>query len=127
MTDTPVLIDTNIWIKHLQSENQQVTALLEDGRVVMHPFIAAELALGGLKDRALTLATVDTLPELPVADLEEVRSLIEIQKLYTTGIGLVDAQLIASLMIAKTPAALWTDDEALNGVAKKLGLLWEGK
>jgi hypothetical protein len=89
----------------------------------MHPFIVAELALGGLRDRMMTLASLEFLPELPVAELPEVRQLIEMRKLYTEGIGLVDAHLIASLIIVHTPTELWTDDGGLTRVAGKLGFL----
>ena len=122
-TETPILIDTNIWIQHFKSENKELSALLEVGRVVMHPFIVAELALGGLRDRMMTLSSLELLPELPVAELHEVRQLIEVRKLYTQGIGIVDAHLIASLMIVQIPTGLWTDDEGLTRVAEKLGLL----
>jgi predicted nucleic acid-binding protein len=122
-TDTPILVDTNIWIKHFKSENKELSALLEAGRVVLHPFIVAELALGGLRDRMITLASLELLPELPVAELHEVRQLIEVRKLYTQAIGLVDAHLIASLIIVQIPTELWTDDEGLTRVAEKLGLL----
>ena len=122
-TDMPILIDTNIWIEHFKSENKEVSALLEAERVVMHPFIVAELALGGLRDRAVTLASLDLLPELPIAELHEVRQLIEVRKLYTEGIGLVDAHLIASLIITQAPVEIWTDDGGLMRVAQKLGFL----
>ena len=121
--DTLILIDTNIWIEHFKSENKNVSALLEAGRVVMHPFIVAELALGGLRDRMMTLASLEFLPELPVAELHEIRQLIEVRKLYTQGIGLVDAHLVASLIIVQTPTELWTDDDGLTRVAEKLDFL----
>ena len=121
--ETPILIDTNIWIEHFKSENKDLSALLEVGRVVMHPFIVAELALGGLRNRMMTLASLELLSELPVAELYEVRQLIEVRKLYTQGIGLVDAHLIASLIIVQTPTGLWTDDDGLARVAEKLGFL----
>lgn len=121
--DAPILIDTNIWIEHFKLENREVSALLEAERVVMHPFIVAELALGGLRDRTVTLASLDLLPELPVAELHEVRQLIEVRKLYTEGIGLVDAHLLASLVISQTPVEIWTDDGGLMRVAEELGFL----
>ena len=121
--DAAILIDTNIWIQHFQSGNKEVSALLDAGRVVMHPFIVAELALGGLRDRMMTLASLEFIPELPVAELHEVRQLIEVRKLYTEGIGLVDAHLIASLIIVQTPTSLWTDDDGLARAAEKLGFL----
>jgi hypothetical protein len=117
----PILIDTNIWTRHFKCENKDVSALLDAGRAVTHPYIVAELALGGLRDRAMTLASLEFLPELPVAELHEVRQLIEVQKLYTLGIGFVDAHLIASLIIVENPTGLWTDDDSLRRVAENLG------
>jgi hypothetical protein len=87
----------------------------------MHPYIVAELALGGLHDRNLTLASLGLLPELPVAELHEVRQLIEIRKLYTLGVGFVDAHLIASLIIVQTPTEMWTNDDALKRAAESFG------
>jgi hypothetical protein len=60
---------------------------------------------------------------LPVAELHEVRQLIEVRKLYTLGIGLVDAHLVASLIIVQTPTELWTEDDKLTRIAEKLGFL----
>jgi hypothetical protein len=85
--------------------------------------MAAELALGGLRDRRMTLASLASLPELPVAELHEVRQLIEVRKLITHGIGPVDAHIIASLIIVEAPAAVWTDDEGLTRIAEKHGFL----
>jgi predicted nucleic acid-binding protein len=119
----PVLIDTNIWIHHFKRTNNNVSALLDAGRVVMHLYVVTELALGGLSDRWMTLAALESLPKLPVAELYEVQQLIEAQKLFTEGIGFVDAHLLASLIIVETPTELWTEDDALARVARRLGLL----
>jgi predicted nucleic acid-binding protein len=121
--ETFVLIDTNIWVDHFQQTSTHVSALLDAGRVAMHPYIVAELALGGLRDRELTLASLELLPELPVAELHEVRQLIEARKLYTLGVGFVDAHLIASVIIVQTPTELWTNDDALQRVAESFGFL----
>ena len=120
---TSILIDTNILSKHLRSENRQVKELIEAGLVVTHPFILGELALGSMSDRTVKIAAFETLPLLPVADLDEVRHLIEIRKLYTRGIGYVDVHLISSLLIVETPINLWTEDSHLASVAKDLGFL----
>ena len=116
-----ILIDTNIWVDHFRRANRYVLGLLDAGRVVMHPHIVAELALGGLHDRELTLASLELLPELPVAEFHEVRQLIEIRKLYTLGVGFVDAHLIASLIIVQTPTEIWTNDGALKRAAESFG------
>ena len=64
---------------------------LQQGQVVIHPFIIAELALGSLNDRTKTLALLDLLPQVRVARLSELRLMIEARRLYNLGIGVTDA------------------------------------
>ena len=117
-----ILADSTIWIDLFRGRNLEMQRLLEDEKIVMHPFVAAELALGSLKDRRKTLAYLDRLPQVQVADLGEVRSMIEAHALYSKGIGLVDAHLIASCLL--TPGTqLWTRDTRLAGVAESLGVI----
>ena len=95
--------------------------LLDGGQILMHPFVVAELALGSFRDRAGTLATLDALLKVRVAQLSDVRQMIEVRQLYAKGIGLIDAHLIASSLI--TPRTkLWTRDSSLRGVARALGI-----
>jgi len=94
---------------------------LNQGRIVIHPFVTAELALGALRDRSKTLALLDFLPAVRVAQLNEVRSLIEARRLYGLGIGVIDAHLIASVLISP-PTLLWTRDKRLHKVAEDLGI-----
>ena len=56
---------------------------LNQGRIVTHPFIIAELALGSLEERTRTLALLDLLPQVRVAQLGEVRLMIEARRLYS--------------------------------------------
>jgi hypothetical protein len=94
---------------------------LNRGNIVSHPFIIAELALGSLRQRAKTLALLDLLPHLRVAQLSEVRQMIEAHRLYSRGIGLTDAYLIASVLI--NPATLlWTQDKPLRNVCEAFGI-----
>ena len=86
---------------------------------MIHPFVIAELALGSLKDRGRTLALLDRLPQVRVAQGQEVRVAIEARRLYGLGIGLVDAHLIASVFIG-SPMRLWTRDKRLRKVAERL-------
>jgi predicted nucleic acid-binding protein len=116
-----ILADTSVWIDHLRSDNDQLRALLNQGRIAIHPFIVAELALGSLKNHAATLALLDLLPQVRVAQLGEVRQMIEARRLYSLGIGLTDAHLIASVLI-NPPTRLWTRDKPLRNAADRLGI-----
>ncbi len=94
---------------------------LNDGNIVIHPFVIAELALGSVQERAKTLALLDLLPQVRVAQLGEVRLTIEARRLYSQGIGLIDANLIASVFINPS-TLLWTRDKQLRRVAEGLGI-----
>ncbi len=94
---------------------------LNEGQIVIHPAIIAELALGSLEHRAKTLALLDLLPQVQVVQLSEVRRMIEARRLYSLGIGLIDAQLIASVFINPS-TVLWTRDRRLRKAAEGLGI-----
>ena len=116
-----ILADTSIWIDHLRLGNKELRKHLQDGNVVIHPFVIAELALGSLQERTQTLALLDLLPQVRVAQLNEVRLTIEARSLYSRGIGLIDAHLIASVLI-NPPTLLWTRDKQLRKLAEGLGI-----
>ena len=116
-----ILADTSVWIDHLRSGDKELHKRLSRGEIVIHPYIIAELALGPLKERSKTLALLDLLPHLRVAQLNEIRTLIEARRLYVLGIGLTDAHLIASVLI-NPPTLLWTRDKQLRSAAEALGI-----
>ena len=116
-----LLADTSIWIDHFRSGNAALQKALNQGQIVIHPCVIAELALGSLRDRAKTLTVLDLLPQVRVAQLSEVRLMIESQRLYNLGIGLTDAHLIASVFI-NSPTLLWTKDQRLRKVAESFGI-----
>lgn len=116
-----ILADTSVWIDHLRSGDKELRRQLSQGRVVIHPVIVAELALGSLKERAKALALLDLLPQVRVAKWDEIRILIEARRLYSHGIGLTDAHLIASVLI-NPPTLLWTRDKQIRKVAERLGI-----
>ena len=121
-----ILADTSIWIDYfrsgnLRSRNKELRKHLNEGQIVTHPSIIAELALGSLRERSRTLALLDLLPQVRVAQLSEVRRMIEARRLYSLGIGLTDAQLIASVFINPS-TVLWTRDRRLRKAAEGLGI-----
>jgi hypothetical protein len=102
---------------------------LNQGHIVIHPFIIAELALGSLQEHTKTLALLDLLPQVRVAQLSEVRLMIEARRLHNLGIGLTDAHLIASVFITSSIRPLfcssvdmWTRDKRLRTAAEELGI-----
>jgi hypothetical protein len=82
---------------------------------MLHPWILGELVLGGLGRRAASItADLRTLPAAPVVPERDVLELIDHHSLAGTGIGWVDAQLLASARLGG--ADLWTHDAGLAEV-----------
>jgi predicted nucleic acid-binding protein len=116
-----ILADANIWIDFFRLRKPELRKLLDNNQVVMHPHLAAELALGSLHNRPLTLAKLDNMPQTRVVALRDVRQMIEARSLFSKGIGLTDAHLVASCL-ADPGTLLWTSDVHLGNVAASLGI-----
>ncbi len=117
-----ILADTSVWVDYLRGGNPEMEKILSQGQIVMHPFIVAEIALGSLRKRRKRLEELEALLEVKVAQLGEVRHMVESRALYAKGIGLTDAHLLASCLM--TPGTqLWTLDGAMKKIAKALGIV----
>lgn len=116
-----LLVDTSVWIDHLHHGEASLFAALEEQRVLIHPFIIGEMALGNLRDRKSVLNTLFDLPEALVARDEEVLSLIEGERLFSSGIGYVDAHLLAATRLT-AGSTLWTRDRRLKVASTRLGI-----
>ena len=115
-----ILADTSVWIDHLRSSNSALQGLLEQGRVLTHPFVIGELACGNLNNRAELLKLLKSLPKANVATDEEALSFIGVHDLAASGIGYVDVHLLASATLASV--SLWTLDKRLTAATQRLGL-----
>ena len=118
-----VIVDTSIWVTHLRRGSRHLEELLLDAQVVCHPFIIGELACGNIKNRGEFLSLLHSLPIVPVVTLDELLFFIERNKLMGKGTGFVDAHLLASAQLSRTP--LWTSDRALKLAASELKLAYE--
>jgi hypothetical protein len=114
------LVDTSVWVDHFRKGNPQLEQLLVNGEVLIHPFIVGELACGSIKNRSEILGLLNELPQVDVADHQEVLKLIDGRKLYGKGLGLVDAHLIASVLISKV--RLLTLDKLLEKAVAVLNM-----
>ena len=61
---------------------------------------------------------MDLLPQVGVAQASELRLMIEARRLFSLGIGLIEAHRIASALI-DAPKLLWTRDRRLRRVTRK--------
>ena len=113
-----ILVDTSVWIEHFRTGSARLKGLLIDEEVLTHPFVIGELACGNLENREGILGLLATLPEVHVAEHQEVLHLLVSERLFGRGLGWVDAHLLASARL--TRCALWTLDKPLRGAAAAL-------
>ena len=115
-----MLVDTSVWIDHLRRGNENLASLLRAAQVHCHPFVIGELACGNLRRRQEIIALLKNLPEVPLAENGEVLVFVEAHGLMGSGIGWVDAHLLAAAAISNS--ALWTLDRRLAKTAARLGM-----
>ena len=116
-----IQVDTSVWIDHLRSPDAQLHRALDEGEVLMHPYVLGELACGNLRKRDEILDLLRQLPSAREATDDEALALIDRRELMGRGIGYIDVHLLAAA--ALTPSArLWTRDRRLARVASDLGV-----
>ena len=116
-----ILVDTSVWIDHFRGTLPALVQQLEDGEVILHPFIVGEVALGHLKKRDETIALLGQLPALQIADHAEAVNFVGRHALAGSGIGWVDAHLLCAA--SRVRVAIWTHDRSLRRQALRLGLM----
>lgn len=102
----------------MRAGNAGLVDALEQGSVLMHPFILGELACGNLQSRSEILALLGSMPGSTTATDAEALAFIEQHALMGRGIGYVDVHLLASAVL--DDARLWTRDQRLAAVAHDL-------
>ncbi|MDO1582194.1 type II toxin-antitoxin system VapC family toxin [Rhizobium oryzicola] len=115
-----ILVDTSIWIDHFRSPDDELRRIIEENRLLCHPFVIGELALGSLKNRNEVLDVLLAQRQAVVATHEEVMLLINRHSIFSMGIGYTDAHLLASVLLDRG-TALWTRDKRLMAAAHKTG------
>ncbi len=115
-----ILVDTSVWVEHLRHGLPRLATLLQEGEVMIHPWVIGELACGNLRNRQQVLDLLQGLPAATVASDAEVLLLIERDRLMGRGIGYIDAHLLTSGRLSH--CRLWTQDRRLAAVAQEQGL-----
>lgn len=120
-----ILVDTSVWIDHLRRADARLTDLLKRGRVLCHPYVIGELALCNLRQREDVLSALNSMPQAGVASHQEAMQFIEKNSLAGSGIGYIDAHLLAATRLSPG-ATLWTRDKRLLAAAVRLKLALAG-
>jgi len=114
-----ILVDTSVWVEHLRHGLARLATLLQEGEVLIHPWVIGELACGHLRNRREVLELLQGLPAAVLASDAEVLLLIERDQLMGRGIGYVDAHLLASARLSD--CRLWSQDRRLAALPAASG------
>jgi predicted nucleic acid-binding protein len=115
-----ILADTSVGVDHFRSSDAELQVLLERREVLIHPFIIGEISLSNLAQHDLVMRSMARLPKAASFD-DNILYFIGQHGLHGTGIGYVDAHLLASALLTAA-TLLWTRDKRLAKVAGALGI-----
>jgi len=120
-----VLVDSSIWIRFLADRApvaDRLQRLLNRDEVMAHDVVEGELLIGDRGGRPRLLANYAMLTRVPSVSHQDVIELVRARRLHGRGIGWLDANLLASALVAKVP--LWTADSDLASAAAELGIAY---
>ena len=116
-----ILVDTSVWIDHLNAPVPELLSRLNAGEVLIHHLVIGEIACGTMRNRGEVLSNLQSLPRIREVDHERVFREIETNRLMGRGIGFIDAHLLTSVL-AHGDATLWTRDLRLQRIAEEMGV-----
>ncbi len=113
-----ILVDTSVWIDHLRKQDIVLTDLLRNSEILLHPFIIGELSLGTIRNKNNFMLELSHLTMINEATHEEVLFFADKNSLAGSGIGWIDAHLLASAALSK--ARIYTKDKNFQKLADKI-------
>ncbi len=116
-----ILVDTAVWIDHLHAVEPHLVELLTLDRVVCHPLVIEEMALGSMRQRDAVLDLLANLYQFPRIDHHELLHFIDRRRLWGRGLSAVDVHLMGTVALVGD-AQLWTRDKRLKAACADVGL-----
>ncbi len=117
-----ILVDSSIWVDHFRRNNEILSDLLSRHQLLGHPFILGEIMMGNPENRVSIFEALSDLPQARIAENDEVMRFVERNKIYGSGVGYIDAHLLASVRLMPR-SSIWTTDRRMALVAERLGIL----
>lgn len=115
-----ILIDTSIWVDYFIRGDGLLDELLNHERVLIHPFVIGEIAIGNLQSRSTILEMLRDLPTFEIAADYDVLTFVARENLGGTALSYIDAHLLAAAQNVRG-ATIWTRDKRLHAVALRAG------
>jgi predicted nucleic acid-binding protein len=117
-----VLIDTASWINHGRIPDALIVTAIERGCVVTHQDVVGEITLGCGPTAVATAERIGMFRHATDVSHFTVLAFIRTHQLSCTGVGMVDARLIAACALADRPTRLYSADKRLVKEARRVGV-----
>ena len=105
-----IIVDTSVWVAHIQGKPTPLYDVLGEGLVLLHPFVIGELLLGGLPKRGpFSVESLEEYAKVPVASTVEVASFIQWAKLAGMGVGYIDVHLLVAARLLPKSSIMTLD------------------
>jgi len=117
-----ILVDTSAWLWHVRFGDPVVDRLAQSATIVGHVDVAGELAMGqpprsvSLRDEVLAL------PRLPSMEDEQLLRAVTEWELAGSGVGWIDAALLAACREFLPEVTLYTRDRRMRDAARRIGI-----
>jgi len=119
-----ILVDSSVWVGHFKQRNEHLVGLLEQGMVLCHPYVVAEIACGTPPGRKVIISMLAEMESAPVATQNELLTLLNTRQLFGRGCGFVDISLLASALISEK-ILIWTVDRRFELLANELARAYQ--
>lgn len=116
-----ILVDTSVWVDHLNHSEIALSALLRARQCPLHDMVMGEIALGNLPEWSAKVAWLRDLRRAEPVDHLSLIASVDQLKLQGSGLGFVDAHLLAWTVV-QPGRRLWTRDRRLREQAEKAGV-----
>lgn len=116
-----ILVDTSIRINHFRYDDVELSKIIEDDRLLCHPFIIGGLALESPRERDAVIEFLAGQREVVIATHAEVMTVIDRYPIFRMGIGYADAHLQTSILLDRR-ASLSTSHRRLASAVQKVGV-----
>ena len=114
------LVDTSVWVNHFRHSDAELARMLAEEEIALHPFVIGEIAAGNLKHRNEVLGYFSFLPQVGIAEENEVHHLLDSRRLWGAGFGWVDLHILAAAKLSG--CRIYTADRAMNEIAARLDI-----
>lgn len=117
-----VLIDTASWINHGRIPDALIVTAIQRGCVVTHQDVVGEITLGCGPTAVATAERIGMFRHVTDASHDTLIAFIRTHQLSCTGVGMIDARLIAACALADRATRLYSADKRLMKEARRVGV-----